>query len=51
MTETEAKNEVAAVGKLVFNDGRVLISITKDYAPELRQITSKRVLVKVQSLV
>jgi len=44
-------NEVACVGKLVFQDGRVLVSITKDYAEGLRHITTKRVLVKILPLV
>lgn len=49
-TETN-KSEVSAVGKLVYNRGRYLISTTKDYAGELGKITTKRVLIVVKPLV
>lgn len=44
-------HEVAVIGKLVPNEGRILISVSKDYAESLRQITTKRVLIKVVPLV
>jgi len=45
------KKEVSAVGRLVYNRGRYLISTTKDYADDLHRITSKRVLITVRELV
>jgi hypothetical protein len=44
-------NEVAAVGKLVKNGEGYLVSITRDYAEDLRRITAKRVLVTIKPLV
>jgi len=44
-------HEVACVGKLVKNGEGYLVSITRDYAADLREITSKRVLVTIKSLV
>ncbi|AIF84161.1 hypothetical protein NTE_02106 [Candidatus Nitrososphaera evergladensis SR1] len=49
-TDTESL-EVAVVGKLVPNEGRYLISISKDYAEALARITTKRVLIRVTPLV
>lgn len=44
-------NEVSAVGKLVKNGEGYLVSITRDYAEDLRRITSKRVLITIRQLV
>jgi hypothetical protein len=43
--------EVAVIGKLVANEGRYLISVSSEYAEDLRKITARRVLVKVLPLV
>ena len=52
MSETVTKpDEIAVIGKLVPNEGRYLISISKDYAADLQKITSRRVMVRVSPLV
>jgi hypothetical protein len=43
--------EIQAVGKLVPNGSGYVVSITRDYAEDLRRITSKRVLVTIKPLV
>ena len=48
--ETEP-GEVAVIGKMVANSGRYLISIASEYAQDLNQIKTRRVLVKVSPLV
>lgn len=49
--QNESKKEVTVVGRLCYNRGRYLISVTKDYTLDLSEIKTKRALVTVKELV